>query len=161
MPEIKKLSTTAVISFHSVCSYSFPADCLRRPAPDPTFQRFSHPGTILPQMPTWKFVYFTNNRFKTCSMLSKSARDIQKLKSFSSLCNLTPLHDVCVISTQFSFPAPVTLLGFSLSPPHPCSPKLEPWFVVSLPLQKGEEGSALDISADLRCVANIGTSRSQ
>lgn len=118
------------------------------------------PWHHLAPKPTWKFVYLTNTRLKTGSVLSKSARDVKKWKSFGSLCNSTPLHDVCVMSTQYFFPAPLTLLGFFLSPPRPCSPKLEPWFVAPLPLQKGEEGPGLDICADLRCLANFGTTRS-
>lgn len=125
MPKIKKLSTTAVIS--TPCAQLF-LPC-RLPE-----ESCSRPHTPMPQPPwhllapetTWNFVYLTNIRFKTCSVLSKSARDVQEQKSFSSLCNLTPLLHVGTIPTQFSLSAPVTLLGFFLSPPHPCSPKLEP-----------------------------------
>lgn len=127
---------------------------IHMPMPQPPWYHFA-------PKPTWKFVYLSNTRFKTRPTLSKSAREFQKWKRFSSLCNLTSLHDVCMIPAQICFPAPVTHLGFSLSTAWPCSPKLEPWFVASLPLQKGEEGPGSDICADLRCVANTGATRSQ
>lgn len=118
MPKIKKLSTTAVIS--TPCAQLF----LPSRLPE---ESCSRPHTPMPQPPwhllapetTWNFVYLTNIRFKTYSVLSKSARDVQEQKSFSSLCNWTPLLPVGTIPTQFSLSAPVTLLGFFLSSPHP------------------------------------------
>lgn len=164
MPKIKKLSTTAPL-VSTPCAQLF----LPCRLPEESCWAGSRPHTPMPQPPwhhlapksSWKFVYQTNSRFKTSSVLSKSDRHVQKWKSFSSFCNLTPLHDVCVISTQFFFLAAVILLGFFLSPTRSCSPNQEPWFVASLPLQKGEERPGLYICADLRCMANIGTTRSQ